>query len=237
MVFGDSVVNGGSQTDHEQVSTRLMEVRLQQQLQREVIVGNISAGSWGPGNWLAYLRRYGTFDADAVVLIVNSGDYADNPTFEPLNPLAHPTAKPVLALQEGIIRYLPRYLPRQWWAPPAAPPLPPNDSGVAKGLADLREFLALAAATGAKVLVLHHPDVAELASGLYQAGHDRMRELCVQLNIPFVQLGAAYGPAGGRTLYRDGVHPNAQGQAVVATEMLRAIGELKLRSADQLQPR
>ena len=237
MVFGDSVVNGGSLTDHEQVSTRLMEVRLQQQLQRAVIVGNISAGSWGPGNWLAYLRRYGTFDADVVVLVVNSGDYADNPTFEPLNPSTQPTAKPVLALQEAISRYLPRYLPRQWQTPPELPPRLPDDSAVAKGLADLREFLVLAAHTGAKVLVLHHPDVAELASGTYQVGHDRMRELCIQLNIPFVGLSAAYGSAGGRTLYRDDIHPNAQGQEVIATVMLQAIGELKLWGADNLQPR
>ena len=112
LVFGDSVVNGGNLTDHNDLAT----TRLAHDLRpvaggRRVVVGNVSAGSWGPGNWLAYSQTYGFFDADVVVLVASSHDLGDNPTFAPLDPNTHPTRKPLLALTEGLTRYLPRYLP------------------------------------------------------------------------------------------------------------------------------
>jgi hypothetical protein len=111
MVFGDSVVNGGNLTDHTNLATTMLENELSDRLKRPIIVGNISAGSWGPGNWLAYAKEYGFFDADCVVLVISSHDAEDNPTFEPLNTGTHPTEKPLLALSEAFSRYLPRYMP------------------------------------------------------------------------------------------------------------------------------
>ena len=55
MVFGDSVLNGGNQTDHAALATTILHEKLSVAKQR-VVVGNISAGSWGPGNWLAYAK-------------------------------------------------------------------------------------------------------------------------------------------------------------------------------------
>ena len=112
LVFGDSVVNGGNLTDHQDLATtRLAHDLLPFAGGNKVVVGNVSAGSWGPGNWLAYSQTYGFFEADVVVLVASSHDVADNPTFAPLDPNTHPTRKPLLALTEGLTRYLPRYLP------------------------------------------------------------------------------------------------------------------------------
>ena len=60
LVFGDSVVNGGNLTNHQDLAT----TRLAHDLRpfaggNKVVVGNVSAGSWGPGNWLAYSQAYG----------------------------------------------------------------------------------------------------------------------------------------------------------------------------------
>ena len=152
-----------AQIDHEQLATTILARRLQAELHRPVTVGNVSAGSWGPGNWLAYVERYGTFDADIVVLVVNSGDVADNPTFEPLRPQTHPTRKPRLAIEEGWSRYLPRYVPALANAAQAPPePALPSSAEVQRGLHDMQAFLAKVRASGAVVLVLHHPDANEL---------------------------------------------------------------------------
>ncbi|PQV64995.1 hypothetical protein B1R32_1021 [Abditibacterium utsteinense] len=72
MVIGDSIVYGGAQLDQSQIAVSLLEKDLTAKLHRPVTVGNISAGSWGPPNQLAYVKRFGLFDADAVV-IVGSG--------------------------------------------------------------------------------------------------------------------------------------------------------------------
>jgi lysophospholipase L1-like esterase len=226
MVFGDSVVNGGSQVDHEELATTLLERRLQAQLHRPVIVGNVAAGSWGPGNWLAYVERYGTFDADLVVLVINSGDVADNPTFEPLEPQTHPTRKPWLALQEGWSRYLPRYIPALAGGEQAPPgSMTPSDAQVQRGLQDMRTFLATVRARRAKVLVLHHPDAHELKAGRDEFGKEQARLLCEHLGVPFVEMRADYEAAGSGALYRDSIHPNATGQRAMAEVMFRVLTE------------
>ena len=110
MVYGDSVVNGGNLTDHAGLATTMLRRELEARTGRDVVVGNISAGSWGPGNWLAYAREYGFFGADMIVLVISSHDSGDVPTFQPLDPATHPTESPVSAFWEGIERYVPRYI-------------------------------------------------------------------------------------------------------------------------------
>jgi len=94
VVFGDSVLNGGSLTDHHELATSLLQAKLNAISNRQVKVLNVSAGSWGPGNWLAYVNEYGFFDADIVVLIMSNHDIGDNPDFGPLDKVQFPGSKP-----------------------------------------------------------------------------------------------------------------------------------------------
>jgi hypothetical protein len=103
MVFGDSVVNGGALTDQSKLATMILQERLRADLKRPVIVGNISAGSWGPPNMLAYAQKFGLFDADVVVVVLSSHDYADVPTFTPVVGVdpSFPEHRPWCATWEG----------------------------------------------------------------------------------------------------------------------------------------
>ena len=62
---GDSVINGGSQTDQKDIASTLFEEKTGVQML------NISAGSWGPDNCAAYLNEKGTFDAEGIILVVS----------------------------------------------------------------------------------------------------------------------------------------------------------------------
>lgn len=227
MVFGDSVVNGGSQIDQAALSTSLLRSALQTRLERPVTVGNISAGSWGPGNWRAYAERFGFFDADMVVLVVGSGDHADNPVFAPLD-ADHPSQAPTLAVQEAVLRYLPRYLPQplqellyeQTEGTTVSREPGPQDS--ARGLADLQRFLQLAQGGRRQVIVLHHPDRDELDRGQYIDGHAQIQAVVQRLSLPFVELRMPY-LAAGSGIYRDKVHHSAQGQQVMADTLFMAV--------------
>ena len=228
MVMGDSVVNGGSQIDQADLSTTRLQARLQAELGGPVTVGNISAGSWGPGNWLAYADRFGFFEADVVLLVLGSGDHADNPTFAPLG-ADHPTQAPTLAVQEAVQRYLPRYLARylpqlrSWSEEPSVAPtdqLAAQDS--AKGLGDLEAFLLKARAEGRRVVVLHHPDRRETASGQYLQGHAQIRSLVQSLELPFIELRTTYLSAE-TDIYRDDVHHSTHGQRVMADALFNAV--------------
>ena len=112
LVIGDSVVYGGVLIDQHDIDTEILKRDLQQQLGRPVVVGNASAKSWGPPNELAYLERFGTLDADVVVLELSSGDYADAPTFVPTVGISadYPNRKPRSAVADLFGTYLlPRY--------------------------------------------------------------------------------------------------------------------------------
>jgi hypothetical protein len=154
LVIGDSVVNGGNEIGHEKLATVLLQNSLQATIGVPVTVGNVSAGSWGPGNWLAYIQRYGFFNADLVILLVNSGDYTDNPTYEPLDS-NHPDTRPLLALEEVLFRYLPRYLPN-FTDQTDNQPTGADPTEVSRGMSDLSHFLGLAKARG-KVMIFFTP--------------------------------------------------------------------------------
>ncbi|MGV3558408.1 hypothetical protein [Larkinella arboricola] len=82
LLIGDSVINGGNQVDHNDLASTLLENRLSKELNKKVRVLNISSYTWGPDNVYAYLKKYGTFSADLIVMVNNSGDAFDNMTFE-----------------------------------------------------------------------------------------------------------------------------------------------------------
>lgn len=240
MVMGDSVVNGGSQIDQANLSTALLQARLQAELGGPVTVGNISAGSWGPGNWLAYAQRFGFFDADVVALVLGGGDQADNPSFAPLG-INHPTQAPLLAIEEAVQRYLPRYLPeplRTAWSshPEGAPaPVQPDAQASARGLADLEAFLRLAVADGRSVVVLYHPDRDEMLSGRSIDGHDQIRMLVQRLSLPFIDLRTPYQLAGP-SIYRDNIHHSAQGQQVMADALHAAVATSLVQARSKHHP-
>ena len=222
MVFGDSVVWGGVLTDQTDLATNLLRKRLAVKMGKDVIVGNISAGSWGPGNWLAYAQEYSFFDADVVVLVISSHDYADNPTFEPLNRLTHPTETPVSALWEGIERYLPRYLPK-FLTNNSKTGLEvdlfqePPETEIERGLRDLRQFLVLAREHAGQVVVFQHWEQSEMRQGKARAGNQRIGEICASLNIPTIQLEPYYRQVieKGENPYRDNIHLNELGQQIM----------------------
>ena len=113
LVIGDSVIYGGVRIDQVDIDTEILKRNLQKELGRPVIVGNASAKSWGPPNELAYLERFGTLQADVVILELSSHDYADAPTFAPVVGIAaaYPGKKPLLAVTDLLKTYLlPRYL-------------------------------------------------------------------------------------------------------------------------------
>jgi hypothetical protein len=127
LLLGDSVANGAWWTDQDQTISALMTAHLKlpipeassENLNRptpfaRVEVLNASANSWGPRNELAYLQRFGTFEAQAIVLLLNTDDlFAAAPTSQPVgNVPNYPNRKPPCALAEVYTRYLSPQLSR-----------------------------------------------------------------------------------------------------------------------------
>ncbi len=106
--FGDSVINGGVQTDQDSLATSLLSKGLSKRYGEKVQFLNISAGSWGPDNCYAYLQKHGDFGAKSIYLFVSSHDAYDNMNFEKIVDVnkSFPSKQYISALYELVDRYL-----------------------------------------------------------------------------------------------------------------------------------
>ena len=141
IVVGDSIVYGGVRIDQNDIDTEILKRELQREFGRPVVVGNASAKSWGPPNELAYLQRFGTLQADVVILELSSHDYADAPTFTPVVGVAaaYPDKKPALAVIDLLRTYL---LPRLFHVgetPAAVDRSLPGDAPSAQDIIECRD--------------------------------------------------------------------------------------------------
>jgi hypothetical protein len=119
LLIGDSIANGGWWTDQKETISSLMSESLANTSKKtsvnthkyeKIEVLNASANSWGPRNELAYLQRFGTFGAQAIVLLINTDDlFSTQPTSLPVGrDKNYPDRKPFLnlALVEVYQRYI-----------------------------------------------------------------------------------------------------------------------------------
>lgn len=203
LVMGDSVVNGGNQTDQGALATTLLSNRGRLAL-------NASAGSWGPPNELAYVKTFGFFGADRVIIVVSSADAFDVPSFAPLNPLTHPTKNPTWATLYAAQRYLPYLFAKN------GPVSPAPEAGPKSALPAFRELVQMSKLQGTTCVILHaaHGEIA----GKSLTGHDDLLGVAEAENVTVVEDKPFMNPALD---YRDGIHINSQGQAHLAAAMRR----------------
>jgi len=220
LVVGDSVINGGNLTDQAELGTELLRDELESLLRQPVSVANISAGSWGPPNQLAYLNEYGWFDADLVLFVESDHDAWDRPKFGPLNPNTHPTRSPSSAMAEGVTRYAPRLVRRVTGVKPA-----PAEQPVAEELAEdhevvmaaMTEMVSQARERGIAVGMLLHRTRSELSAETPE-GEQAFTDFAARLDVPVMHMADRFAEceAKGINAYRDNIHPSPQGQRILA---------------------
>lgn len=223
LVLGDSVPNGGNLTDQSELATEILKENIQSIASVPVHVGNISAGSWSPPNLLAYVDEFGTFGADAAVIVLNKGDMFDFPTFEELNPNTHPTKKPALALGELISRYL---VPRITRLLPAENKESSREEELRKDCTpELLELVKKFTEEDTHVYLIYHPSEDEiLDDGSFEpkGGHQAIVDFAKNQELSLHTFADAYGRSVREGVYpfRDHYHPNQIGQELMAAEIL-----------------
>lgn len=214
--FGDSVLNGGVLTDHDELATSILTKALSNILKKDIQMLNISSPSWGPDNCYAYLEKYGDFDAQMIILFVNSSDVYDNMTFNKVvdyHP-AFPSKNYNIAVYELFDRYLmPRlkalfnnetYSHQQY-------EVANTDTSFNKGF---QLFNAYTKSREIPFVMYLHADLNELKQGRYNEKGEKILSFALQNNIPVIK---SLNSDLNESDYHDKTHLNAKGQSKMAS--------------------
>jgi lysophospholipase L1-like esterase len=233
--IGDSVINGGWWTGQSGIISERFKQHLQAHLKNSpqsspqssptISVLNASANSWSPRSELEYLRRYGTFDADVLIIVINTDDlFATAPTSLVVGRQSnYPDRKPLGAIGELVNRYRLSKLP----------PLPElqavyNEGGdrVGKVLEALKSMHHLAVRNNAKCLLIMTPLLREVEGkprDYELVARDRLLQFTQKESIPYIDLLEPFKSIGNaKTLYQDHIHLNAVGNEAVSKILLNA---------------
>ena len=233
LLLGDSIANGGSKTDQADTISERLRRCLDSQSEllaawraHQVEVLNASASSWSPRNQLAYLQRFGCFEAQIVVLLLNTDDlFGTAPTSIQIGRDRHyPNRKPRFALAELLDRH-----PFQSAVLPEMQAIlaEPGDR-VGINLQAIQQICALVEQSGARLILAMTPllrEVTAAGSRDYEVqARQRLQDFTVQLQIPYLDLLAAFqavrDPAA---LYYDRIHLSSVGHQLVSDFLWKAI--------------
>lgn len=222
LIFGDSVLYGTSLITQEKIATSLLSNKIKDKYE----IYNISAGSWGPGNWVQYIKEYGLFNADKVVFLINSLDLVDLPSKDfRISDINRPTSNPPFAIWELINRYIfPRVklILNNKFTNFININNKKNDSNldtkINEGIFNLNEAISLVQANSIKLIAIQYWNKEEFESGLPIQYHSIINELLRNKNINSIQSFPYFEKCSnnGLELFEDSIHPNEKGQACLA---------------------
>lgn len=216
IVMGDSVINGGNLTDHDELATTIAT-------SEDTIFGNISAGSWGPRNMIAWINKFGLQEVESVILVLSSHDLTDFPDFNPLNRRTHPTMNPPLATIEALDRYSPqlyaKFFPKSRNKNRSRHL---NFQEIFAGRSDLHKILDIFALKNIRACLILHPEqreIEDMNDVRRQHFHDvfERREVPVIDTIEYMRVAIERGIMP----FRDNIHLNAEGQRMMVRFLKR----------------
>lgn len=232
LLLGDSVANGNWWTDTDETISARMQRQLQPRLCESweaVEVLNASANSWGPRNELAYVEKFGTFEASVVVLLINTDDlFATAPTSVPVGrDRNYPDRRPPLALVEVFQRLGPA--PE---VPEMAQVQSEGGDRVGRNLAAIEQIQAIAHQSDSQFVLAMTPllrEIGDPGSRDYEIeARGRLLQLTQSRQIPYVDFLPIF-QQGDRpeTLYRDHIHLSPEGDRTVSEAIAAAVLELQ----------
>ncbi|MBX2862379.1 MAG: SGNH/GDSL hydrolase family protein, partial [Leptolyngbyaceae cyanobacterium MAG.088] len=226
---GDSVLNGGSLIDQTDTLTEKLEQKIFASGVNFIEILNASAGSWGIGNQAGYIKKYGLFDSDLVILQIGSHDLIQlTNTSEVVGRSTHPNKKTLLASQELLVRYLwPRVIRALKLNQPKEkldeeiPSTETIDRQFQQNMASLATIDKIIDASQIPTFILFTPSrenlVPEFSEPKYKV---EFLEVLEQLEIPLIDVHQVWSKLPNSTVnsyFRDKVHLNPLGNEAVAS--------------------
>lgn len=237
LCLGDSITYGGALTTQKKTYPYLLEARLQGRSPGKFEVLNASAPSWGIRNEESYIAKHGIYNSSIVVLQIGTDDlFTGKSSGDAVGRSPqYPDKRPVSAIGELFARYirLP-WVNRPLTASRETETARPGPSETfQENLESLEEIHRYVAAEGARLVIVLMERLSDAAksSERYDAAEEIVAEWCDMEGIPFANLGKIFRAHGGDILFRDDIHPNEQGNKVLAEGVTRLV--LRVLNGDE----
>ena len=248
LVYGDSVIFGGNLLSDEVLATTLLKRKLNSNNNNNnnYEIANISSGSWGPGNWLSHIYERGLYNADHVLIILNSKDFYDVPKYESIiNNPQYPSKKPLFATIFFVKRYLlPKLntlyqkLSRYIFSPNISDNFLLNKNNVVSNerknsLEDLKKIIYILRRNDIGISVIQFWDRDEFKTNKPRNTNLLIRKVLKNNNINFLQSVNYFKDCSlnANDLYIDNIHPFTP----LAQECLSNIMKKSLESNKSLE--
>lgn len=250
LVLGDSVIQGGNQTDDADLAVSQLRAWTPPPgpsapsgqdspagQSGPLTTLNISCNSWGPGNVLEFLKRYGTFEADVAIIVLNGWDYGDVRLWLPMSPEI-PTTKPWCALEEIRRNYGKRYAPLLFgkanWGDPGYDEANPPEKYGQQSLRELTELIALLRTRNIKVAAVYQPRRDEIEGTNTLLGASKIISTLEQSDVPVIPNNIALtaelvrrGDSNYARFYRDQIHLSKLGHLRMLESLKEAFAVAK----------
>lgn len=234
-LLGDSLANGNWWTDQANILSALIAQALQPSFiassntspytHAEAL--NASANSWGPRNELAYLQRYGTFDATVLVLLLNTDDlFGTEPTsLQVGRDRSYPSQNFPFAIAEIFHRFTTKNQPI-----PGLKAIQ-NEGGdrVGKNLTAINGIYQQTTAAGSQFLLVLSPLKRELPGPRdYElVARQRLQDWATENNARYTDLLPSFvQQSDPATLYRDHIHLSPAGNELVSQTIAEDIAKI-----------
>lgn len=227
LCVGDSITNGGTVIDQ----TKTYPYQLESELRRSSILAevlNASAPGWAPANELGWLTSNGVMGSRVVVLEIATHDLFQ-PKAESATIDRHPSfpgKSPPFGLYELFSRYI---------GPRINGATRETDPGVAladhimpaarNNLLTIGEMIRYVRLKGALpvVLLIEQPPPLEPVQPVFLEAKRQMEAYLAHQGVPLVRPAGTAGAGWTQALFRDGLHPNVQGNRLIAMALARAV--------------
>jgi hypothetical protein len=217
LLFGDSVLNGGSKVDQTKLMSYVLEQKLNDHFQEKIKVCNISAGSWGPENAYQFLINEIDFEFDMIVLIFSSHDYHDNMHHRDVVGIepAWPSSQPYLAITDMYSNYI----------VPKVKSLMGSRYDYLEGFDDAAInpgwdlFFDYSLDKNIPLLVYQHVDINELRAGEWTSDGEKLSKKIEKAGFPLVE---GFGIEEEEN-YIDNIHINDKGHNAIAESLFKSV--------------
>ncbi len=226
LLLGDSIANGAWWTDQQQTISALIEQKIRENSISSVEVLNASANSWGPRNQLAYLQRFGTFEAQGVILLLNTDDlFATAPTSLVVGrDRNYPIHQSAGALGEVLERLFVRPRP----IPELAKVMDEKGDRVGINLAAIAQMQAIVTQSNAQFILAITPLLREVDGSetreYERKARQRLAEFTQTRQIPYIDFLSDFkAEPSVKSLYRDHIHLSPSGNQKVSTTLTQSL--------------